>query len=551
MTPNNVNHFASTATGLSRKRSTFKRPSDLKTSFNAGYLIPNYIDEVLPGDTFSMSESMVVRSSTPLNPVMDNAFLDQFFFFVPCRFLWDHWKEFMGENNADYWTQKTYYTIPQVNMIQRTVEANKGTVADYLGLPGTEVAQTSERVNVLPFRAYVKIWNDFFRDQNTQTPAHMYIDEQVRNISFASGADSSYVTTAELGKGLCPVNKFKDYFTSCLPAPQKGEAITIFDGTNTKLPVYSDITATPQQFIVYQQNGNTLNNVTLGTDGLGHVTSKAASTADTNEAYLKLVANADVLSPTVNQLRLSFQMQKFLETQARGGSRYIEVLAAQFGVRASDYRQGRSEYLGGKRIPLGMSQVPQTGSQQDPESSPLGHLGAFSQTNSGGHMFTKSFEEHGYIIGVCCVRTAQTYSQGVERLWTRKQLEDFYFPVYANLGEQPVYRKEIYYTGTPAGDDTVFGYQEHWAEYRYKPSRTSGYMRPNVTGSLATWHYGVNFGSAPVLNSAFIVQGQDEIDNTLAVSSDSVHQFFADFYFDLKTTRVMPMYSVPGLIDHH
>lgn len=552
MTPNNVNHFASTATGLSRKRSTFKRPSDLKTTFNAGVLIPNYIDEVLPGDTFDMNESMVVRSMTPLNPVMDNAFIDQFFFFVPARFLWTHWKEFMGENNTDYWTQKTAYTVPQVKYTQRTPSVNVGTVADYMGLPPvpTGYAAVGESVNVLPFRAYVKIWNDWFRDENTQNPAHMYTDETTRTVNYPLSGSATYVDSAELGGKLCPVNKFKDYFTSCLPSPQKGEAITIFDGTSTALPVNNGGSLFFQPN-VYDNSGARIVNYTLGTDSSGSLSTKAATSGANAVANLRLTADASALSPTVNQLRLAFQQQKFLETQARGGSRYIEVILSQFGVRASDYRQGRSEYLGGKRIPISMSQIPQTGSQQDPESSPLGHLGAFSQTNSGGHMFTKSFEEHGYIIGVCCVRTSQTYSQGVERLWSRKNLEDFYFPVYANLGEQPVYRKEIYYTSSPTQDNTVFGYQEHWAEYRYKPSRTSGYMRPTAPQSLASWHYGVNFGSAPVLNSAFIVQGTEEIDRTLVDDSSIVHQFFGDFFFDLKTTRIMPMYSVPGLIDHH
>lgn len=571
MNPNNVNHFASTATNITRSRSRFFRPSSLKTTFNSGSVVPVYVSEVLPGDTFSMKVGAVVRGSTPLVPVMDNAYNDIMFFFVPNRLIWQDFKAFMGENDQpdSYWVNPNTYTVPQVNIPgNSSIYPMVGSLADYMGAWSPSIGSgSSVEVAVLRFRAYVKIWNDWFRDENTQPPAHLYLDSVDRN--FTSETLKNPIVGAELGGALLPANKYKDYFTSGLPGPLKSLNPVLIP-LGTEAPVMAKTIGTTPTQGLHNMGGplrfsisgtTTVVDTNLGLDGSsGNVTVFSGSPGTKTNPIQYSNMYADLSSATaasINQLRLAFQIQKYYETQARAGTRYTEILLGLFSVQASDARLQRSEYLGGKRVPITMQQVAQTSASVS-DGSPLGATGAVSQTSFSKFLFEKSFEEHGVLIGVSCVRTDQLYQYGINREWFRKTVFDYYFPVFANLGERPIFNKEIYAQGTSV-DDEAFAYQEAWAEYRYKQSMATGYMRSlgnetGANGSLDFWHYGEVYSSLPMLNSFFIQQSVSNIDKTLAVpvsDNEDAHQFFADYYFEEYAIRIMPMYSVPGLIDHH
>lgn len=557
--------FAFNPVGIDIRRSTFRRPFTHKTTFDAGKLIPIYCDEVLPGDTRSFDVSQVTRMTTPITPVMDNAYLDIQAYFVPMRLVWEHTKEFFGENTSSYWTPGVEYTIPQVTAPSGGWAV--GTIADYLGIP-TGVGNIS--VNALMFRGVALVYNEWFRDENVQSP--LYVNKDDTTIAGSNG--STYVTDVQKG-GIPPqVAKFHDYFTSALPAPQKGPSVLLPLGDAAPVSVagtgkglglvgtnigsseigYASVVSGGNNISGYKSSG--VQNV--GTTGLSNWAGSSGAigvSSDPAKSGLSGIADlSNATAATINELRQAFQIQRLYEKDARGGTRYIELLKSHFGVTGSDARLQRPEFLGGKRVPITMSEVAQTSSTDS--TSPQGNVAAFSKTTSMDNLFNKSFEEHGYLYIFVCVRTDNTYQQGLEKMWSRKRRFDFYWPALANLGEQPILNKEIYAQGSNVVDsngnvvdEQVFGYQEAWADYRYKPSRVSGKMRSNASGTLDVYHYADSFNSLPTLSSAFINAGSQNVARTLAVQNEP--QFIMDFAAMDKATRAMPMYSVPGLIDHN
>lgn len=546
MKRNNEAHF-NQVPNLEITRSRFKRDQDIKLTFDAGQLIPFYVDEVLPGDTFSIDNTGLVRMSTPIFPVMDNCYLDYYYFFCPNRILWEHWKEFMGEVTDEPWVQQTEYTVPQLKIKGGTAENKfplENSILDYMGVPTKIIGETGELdVNALPIRAYVKIWNEWFRDQNVDNPA--INSNKDADVDYKdSGKDAKIETIlqeAYTGGRPLPVNRFHDYFSSTLPSPQRSaESVTIPMLGNAPIKEYTEKEMINS--VTGEWYANALNNRVAEMDATG--------TAIINEGKRYIGADlSDVTGATINQLRQAFQVQKYFEELARGGSRYREQIYSLFKTRISDKTVQIPEYLGGDRVMINMSQVVQTSGTTD--VSPQGNVSAMSVTGFGKSSFTKSFEEHGFIIGVCCVRHDHTYQQGLERMFSRKNKLDYYFPVFANLGEQAVLKKELYAQGTET-DNEAFGYQECWADYRMKPNRICGAFRSNATGTLDSWHYGDNYSSTPALSQEWMKEGSAEIARTLAVENKvNEPQFIADILVKNTTVRPMPMYSVPGLIDHH
>ena len=550
MNRNSENRFAENPqVGISRSR--FQRNSDNKTTFNTGDLIPIYLDEVLPGDTHQIDLACVMRMATPIFPVMDNAFCDFYFFFVPNRLLWEHWKEFMGENKETAWTPKTEYSVPQVTA--PTGGWAEGTLADYLGLP-TKVEGIS--VSALPGRAYGLIYNEWFRNQNVTQPTLVEVtDATTTGKNDGSNTNDSAITLAKPLKAA----KVFDYYTGALPEPQKGEPITIPITGSAPIGLYNAETGnvtinSAKMKEIFTDSGLSSTNGTYKANywdpGDGPTRNKGLAVGDVSgSAYTGVALGADLSSvnaTTINQLRQAFQIQKLLEKDARGGTRYREVLREHFGVVSPDARMQIPEYLGGYRLPINVSQVIQTSSTDS--TSPQGNTAALSVTTMNKSMFTKSFTEHGFIMGLAVVRTDQTYQQGIDRMWSRKGRYDYYWPVLANIGEQAILNKEIYAEGNP-NDEMAFGYQEAWADYRYKPSKVTGLFRSNAAQSLDAWHYAQDYKSLPFLGTQWMEQGDTELKRTLAAQNQP--DFIADFYFMNRTTRCMPVYSIPGLIDHH
>ena len=538
-------------------RSSFNRNSSVKTTFNAGDLVPFYVDEVLPGDTFSIDTSKVVRMQTPLTPIMDNIYLDTYYFFVPNRLVWKHWPNLMFENTKSAWAPETVYSVPQVTAPSGGWSV--GTIADYMGIP-TGVQGLS--VNAMPFRAYALICNEWFRDENLQDPFNISVEDA----TLVGSNGSNYITDCQLGGKPFVASKLHDYFTSALPFPQKGPDVTIplFDGN---IPVGAQPEVVPSSMqngpLTFQVNGSGAshaNYIQLGIKKDPQDSVWKSSNANvydpsgvTPQTGLWKVNNLwamvnETAVASINSLRLAFQTQKFFEKLARGGSRYIESIKAMFNVTNPDYRLQRPEYLGGNRIPITINQVVQQSASS--ESSPQGTTTGQSLTTDVHSDFTKSFTEHGYIIGVMVARYNHTYQQGLSKMWTRKAALDFYFPVFANIGEQPILNQEIYAQGQEV-DEEVFGYQEAWAEYRYRPSICTCEMRSTYPQSLDVWHLGDHYESLPMLSPGWIQEDKTNIDRCLAVNSSVSNQFFADIYVKNKTTRPMPLYSIPGLIDHH
>ena len=555
MNRNVESHFALNPTRIDMSRSTFDRSCSVKTSFNVGDIVPFFLEEVLPGDTFNVRTSKVVRMQTLLTPMMDNVYLDSYYFFVPNRLVWNHWKEFNGENTESAWIPTTEYSVPQIT--SPSAGWSVGTLADYFGLP-TGVGGLS--VSALPFRAYALVMNEWFRDQNLQDPLVVPVDD-----ATVVGVNSGNFVT-DCAKGGLPyiAAKYHDYFTSCLPSPQKGPDVTLSVVSQGDLPVIAKSDKTPlskvpvkvEQFTSSSPSWISIPGGSLGLDSNGTsdmgvaVGTPSMTTSKLGFSNLWAQNSGSAIVATINQLRMAFQIQKLYERDARGGTRYIEVLKSHFGVTSPDARLQRPEYLGGNRVPINVNQVIQQSGTGAGADTPQGTVVGMSQTTDSNHDFIKSFTEHGYIIGVMVARYDHTYQQGIERHWSRKTRFDYYWPVFANIGEQAVLNKEIFAQGT-AKDNEVFGYQEAWSDYRYKPNRVTGEMRSAYEQSLDVWHLADDYASLPSLSDSWIREDKNTVDRVLAVKSTVSDQLFADIYVSNRATRPMPMYSIPGLIDHH
>lgn len=560
MNRNTESHFSNTPT-VDIPRSKMDRSFTHKTTFNAGELIPFYCDcTIMPGDTVKMNTASVVRMMTPIAPVMDNANLDTYFFFVPYRLIWEHFKEFMGENDTAPWKQTTEYEIPQI--VAPENGWLKGSLADYLGYP-TKIG--SYKASALPFRAYALIWNEWFRDQNLKNPCYISMgDGDINGVDkTTAGENYDYVTDTEKGAAPCKVAKYHDYFTSCLPEPQKGPSVEVPLGKSAPLRYGPSAKGSTQENMVgspvaFRGVGASNPNAVMAIED-DPTSSLYLNGTNALSLYTDL---SDAIGATVNQLRQAFAIQKFYEKQALYGTRYIEMIKGHFHVTNPDFRMQRPEYLGGMQVPININQVIQTDASRQssyydetentwitPDTTPQGNAAAFSLTTGREKdLFTHSFTEHGILMGLCCIRTIHTYQQGLNAQYSKKKFTDFYFPEFANLGNTAVYNKEIYLQNTDT-DEEVFGYQEAWATERYFPDIVTGEMRSNFDQSLDVWHWADYYESKPTLGTDWIDETKDNIQRTIAVQNHD--QFFGDFFFQAIYTRPMPMYSVPGLIDHH
>lgn len=529
-------------------RSSFRVETSHKTTFDAGYLIPVYCEEVLPGDTFNVRMTAFCRMATPIYPIMDNLHLESFFFFVPNRLVWSNWVKFQGQQDNP--GDSISYTIPIL-----TSPANGftvGTIYDYLGLPtiGQVTAGQGNNItiNVLPLRAYNRIWNEWFRDENLQSSVIM-------NTGDAAETAGNY---ALLRRG-----KRHDYFTSCLPFVQKGTSVPLPLGTSATVRTQATdlVTGAQAGLRMVKSDGNqpTLSRG-VGTAasaptppavGVGSWTTTPTVSGSFEALYpTNLYADlSTATAATINQIRQAFQIQRVLERDARGGTRYTEIVRSHFGVVSPDARLQRPEYLGGGSSPVNINPVAQTGPTVSP-NTPLGTLSAYGTALGSNHAFNQSFTEHGYILGLISVRADLNYQQGLRKMWSRRTRYDFYLPAFAMLGEQAVLNQEIYCTGDLPADTNVFGYQERWAELRHSPSKITGLFRSTSAGTLDGWHVAQRFTSLPTLNATFI-EDTPPMSRVLAVgAAANGAQFLADLFFDCKLSRPLPLFSVPGLVDH-
>ncbi len=560
------------------QRSVFDRSSSHKFTFNVGELIPFYVDEVLPGSTHQIRTSKMVRLQTPATPFMDDLYLDTYYFFVPNRLVWDKWKEFQGENNSSKWFPQTDYTVPQISFPKFTVGSNVttclfpiGSIADYMGLPSGNdpipEGQTSPydikfnpvpfrntnniSFNALPFRCYCQIVNDWFRDQNLSDPLYIPLGSSPETAVydfFGAPSDEAFGNTEvlkrqALGGRPYQVCKYHDYFTSALPTPLKGDPVKVPITTNDSARVVpaafnavTDVAHTNEYFIKRDATGALVTTTSPYENGVLGINNYISE------------GNAGI---SINDLRLAFATQAQYERDARGGTRYTEILRSNFGVISPDASLQRSQYLGGNHFRINVNQVVQQSSGGGEANSFLGDVAAFSATADSNGDFIQSFTEHGFIIGVCCARYNHSYQQGAERFWFRKNRFDYYMPAFANIGEQAIKYGEIYCDPSNISNIdpySVFGYQEAWSEYRMKPNRVSGEMRSRCTNTLDYWHLADNYSDPPYLSDAWIREDPNNVDRVLTVSHSVANQVFADFYIDNKTTQPIPMYSIPATL---
>lgn len=548
MNRNSEQHYAQVPHAEIR-RAKFQRDFNLLTTMNEGDLVPIYLDEVLPADTFKINLNALVRMATPLYPVMDNAYMDFYFFFIPSRLLWKHFENLMGQNDSTFWAEQTEYTTPVTTAPEGGW--NVGTLADYFGIP---TGVSGLKVNSLPFRAYAKVWNEWFRDENLQQPVTQSMDD-----TTTTGVNTgTNLTDAEAGGKPLKVCKYKDYFTSCLPSPQKsaepvsipmlGNAPVVWGMTSEELKNYG--------ILINSDDSNYYYGPTTGNDGqaihvrrepadkknkvlYGHAARGGTTVLAPMEADLSNVTGA-----TINELRQAIAVQHIFERDARTGTRYKEILKGAWGVTSPDARLDRSEYIGGHRMPINVNQVIQTSSTDS--TSPQGNTGAYSMTTLSRNMCTYSATEHGFVLGLAAIRVDHSYQQGLSRLWTRSTRFSYYDPMLANLGEQAVLNQEIYAQGK-AKDEEVFGYQEAWADYRYRTNMVTSEMRSTYAQTLDAWHYADKYDALPTLSSSWIKEGTENIDRTLAVQSSNSHQFICNFYYSQTWARPMPIYSIPGI----
>lgn len=543
MNRNSEQHYAQVPHAEIR-RAKFQRDFNLLTTMNEGDLVPIYLDEVLPADTFKINLNALVRMATPLYPVMDNAYMDFYFFFVPARLLWKHFQNLMGQNDSTFWAEATEYTTPVTTAPEGGW--NVGTLADYFGIP---TGVSGLKVNSLPFRAYAKIWNEWFRDENLQQPVTQSMDD-----TTTTGVNTgTKLSDAEAGGLPLKVCKYKDYFTSCLPSPQKSTEPVSMPLTGNAPVIMSQFNLTPwPESKTVWLNGSGVNAApkvtarTVGADKdwarIGGAPTSGGS-GDGTSTYLAADLS-NVTGATINELRQAIAVQHIFERDARTGTRYKEILKGAWGVTSPDARLDRSEYIGGHRMPINVNQVIQTSSTDS--TSPQGNTGAYSMTTLSKNMCTYSATEHGYVLGLAAIRVDHSYQQGLSRLWTRSTRFSYYDPMLANLGEQAVLNQEIYAQGQ-AKDEEVFGYQEAWADYRYRTNMVTSEMRSTYPQTLDAWHYADKYNALPTLSSSWIKEGTENIDRTLAVQSSNSHQFICNFFYSQAWTRPMPIYSVPGL----
>lgn len=543
-------------------RSVFNRSHGHKTAIPVGKLIPFFVDEVLPGDTFNLKTAMLARLSTPIVPFMDNLYIRTFYFFVPNRLLWEHWEAMNGDQKSGP-TASTDYLVPMTD----TYGIPIGSLGDYMGLPvnlSSDGSSNSLRVSDLPRRAVALIWNEWFRDENLQeaynidkSTGRFYVGDQP--------VIGDNVNNLLSYKGSCPpVAKFHDYFTSALPWPQKGPGVEISLGSSVPVVGNADLfiqagTTTGEvsgaarfstnSWTLPENNQSAAVQASLGSFSATSNTPGQALSVTVPDGLKNLDLSVDLSQATpisINDLRQAFQIQKLYERDARGGTRYTEILRSHFGVVSPDARLQRPEYLGGGKSRINVNPVQQTSSTDESSGTPQGNLAAYAVGFDSRHCFTKSFVEHGWIIGLVCVQSDLTYQQGLNRMWSRKARFDYYWPVFAHLGEQAILNKEIYARGTDE-DDEVFGYQERFAEYRYFPSLITGQLRSTSSTPLDVWHLAEKFETLPKLNSTFI-QDATPIERVVAVTDEP--PIILDAWFDMKCVRPMPVYSTPGLVDH-